>query len=355
MGQKGGKGIVFPFPSWYTWEKEVLTMIPDPPKKLSVLFILEILRRETNEEHRLTQGEIVALLKKRYHMEVERKSVARNVNDLIQAGYDIVYDGGYYMESRDFEYSELRLIIDSVLFSKNIPKRQCKKLVDKLMNLTDRYFNVRVRHIATMPARSGDRRQIFYTIEVLDEAITAGKKVSFWYNEYRTDKKLHRKRESRYVVSPFQIAATNGRYYLICCTDRHDNIAHYRLDHIENARVEEEKARSVTEIPGNEHGLDLPRHMAEHIYMFSGDSRRVIFRANLSAVDQIIDWFGTDVTFFNETEKTVDVSVLVNEAAMFCWLMQYGMSCEVLSPESLRLRVRDAARAMAEKYDRDPE
>ena len=89
--------------------------------------------------------------------------------------------------------------------------------------------------------------------------------------------------------------------------------------------------------------------------MFSGKSTRVLFRAKLSAVDQIIDWFGSDVIFENETDTTVDVSVRVNENAMFCWLLQYGMSCEVLDPPSLRAKVRDAVNDMAKKYAEDPQ
>jgi len=206
-----------------------------------------------------------------------------------------------------------------------------------------------------MPNTPINNRQIFFTIEILDEAISQGKKVSFWYNEFRTDKKLHRKKESRYVVSPYQIAATNGRYYLICCTDKYDNVAHYRLDHMEGAQLMEEKAKPISEVKGMEHGLDLPKHMAEHIYMFSGESKRVVFRAKLSAVDQIIDWFGTEISFFNETDTTVDVSVRVNESAMFCWLLQYGTSCEVLSPPTLREKVKNAVNEIAKKYEKDPE
>lgn len=327
----------------------------NPPKKLSILFILEILKKETNAEHRLTQPQILRLLKQNYNLEVERKSIARNISDLIEAGYDILYDGGYYLASSEFEYSELRLLIDSVLFSKSIPVSQRKTLLNKVSNLADRHFNARVRHIATMPPSPTDNRQIFYTIDMLDEAISHGKKVSFWYNEYHTDKRLHRKRESRYVVSPYQIAATNGRYYLICCTNHHDNVSHYRLDHMEGVRVLKESARPMGEVRGLEHGLDLPKHMAEHIYMFSGESRRVVFRAKLSAVDQIIDWFGTDVFFYNETDSTVEVSVRVNESAMFCWLLQYGLSCEVLYPPALRQRVKEAIGEMAKKYESDPE
>lgn len=329
-------------------------MTTDPPKKLSILYILEILKQESNEDHPLSHQEILHLLKRDYNMELERKSVGRNIQDLIDAGYDIVTDKGCYLASRDFEYSELRLLIDSVLFSKNIPQKQCKDLVKKVAGLTDRHFNAHVRHITTMPTADTNNRQIFYSIEVLDEAISQGKKVSFWYNEYHTDKKLHHKRENRYTVSPYQIAATNGRYYLICCTDRYDNVAHYRIDHIDGIELLEEKAKPMSEVKELENGLDLPKHMAEHIYMFSGKSARVLFRAQRYAVDQIIDWFGSDVRFENETDTTVDVSVRVNENAMFCWLLQYGMSCEVLSPPALRERVKNAVNDMAKKYAEDP-
>lgn len=322
----------------------------DPPKKMAVLYILEILKRETNEDHRISQKDLLSKLENDYDMRLERKSITRHINDLIDAGYDIISDNGYYLATREFENSELRLIIDSLLFSKNIPQKQCKELIKKLLSFSDRYFDASVKHITTLPARKTDNGQIFYTIGILDEAITQKKKVSFYYTEYRTDKKPHRKRAERYVVNPYQIAATNSRYYLICSTDKHDNISHYRLDHMEGAEILEETARPIQEITGQEYGLDLPKHMAEHIYMFSGESKRVTFRADLKIVDQIIDWFGTDITFTNETDTTVDASVIVNEAAMFCWLLQYGSNVEVLSPQSLRNRMKATVADMAEKY-----
>ena len=51
-----------------------------------------------------------------------------------------------------------------------------------------------------------------------------GRQVSFTYNSYGTDKKLHPRRDSagnirEYIVNPYQIAAANGRYYLICNYD----------------------------------------------------------------------------------------------------------------------------------------
>ena len=39
---------------------------------------------------------------------------------------------GYYLEEREFEDAELRMLIDSVLFSKTIAGSSAKKLIEKL-------------------------------------------------------------------------------------------------------------------------------------------------------------------------------------------------------------------------------
>lgn len=61
------------------------------------------------------------------------------------------------------------------------------------------------------------------TIETLDKAISRGLQVSFTYNSYDIDKKLHPRKNSEgevrnYTINPYQIVATNGRYYLLSVT-----------------------------------------------------------------------------------------------------------------------------------------
>ena len=210
------------------------------PKKMLSMHILGILRKYTDADHRLSQKEIGEILKNEYDMVVDRKSIKRNLMDLIDLGFEIEYSesvrlvpnkvtgqleencflSDFYLV-RDFTDSELRLLIDSLLFSKHIPYSQCKELIGKLEGLSNRYFRARVGHIRTMPDLSLHSQQLFYTIEVLDEAISKGRQVSFTYNSYGTDKKLHPRRDEagnirEYIVNPYQIAAANGRYYLIC-------------------------------------------------------------------------------------------------------------------------------------------
>ena len=61
------------------------------PKKLLIVNILDILKRYTDEDHRLSQKEIETLLKTEYGMEAGRKAVKRNLMDLLEFGCEIEY------------------------------------------------------------------------------------------------------------------------------------------------------------------------------------------------------------------------------------------------------------------------
>lgn len=166
-------------------------------EKLLIMNILDILKKYTDKNHRLIQKEIVEILDNEYDMKTDKKSVKRNLMNLIEFGYDIEYSEslrvyknkqGKEIESlilsdfylnRDFFDGELRLLIDSLMFSKHIPQAQCMELVEKLEGLSNIYFLSRVKHISTFTDDSVDNKQLFYTIYVLDEAIS--KKTSIFF------------------------------------------------------------------------------------------------------------------------------------------------------------------------------
>ena len=168
-----------------------------------------------------------------------------------------------------------------------------------------------------MPDTEPQNKQLFYTIEMLDKAIIKGRQVAFYYNEYHTDMKMYpRENEKgekrRYIINPYQIAAINGRYYLICNYDKYDNVANYRLDRITDIEILPVPVKPMKKVKGLENGLNLPKHMAEHIYMFTGESAAVTFRAKKYLVSEIIDWFGKDIKFSDETEDDLIRSRLVH-------------------------------------------
>ncbi len=126
-------------------------------KKLALLRIWQILKEHSDYDHPLKQQEIMDLLEKEYDITLERKAVKANISLLQEAGIEIetVKDRlanreGVYLESREFDDSELRLLIDSVLGSKHITAKYSKDLIERLCGLSSKYFKPYVTHIHTV-------------------------------------------------------------------------------------------------------------------------------------------------------------------------------------------------------------
>lgn len=326
-------------------------------KKMLNMLILEILKEYSDQEHRLTQQEIIRLLKSNYDMDCDRRSVKNNVMCLKELGYEISMEDGYYLLEREFDDAELRMLIDSVLFSKNLTQKQAKTLIEKLKGMGNRYFSAKVNHVSNLPElHHGDNKQLMYVLDTINEAISQHKKISFVYNKYGSDFKLHPKREEKYVVNPYQMVANNGFYYLIGNYDKYDDISHYRLDKMTCVEMLTEKVKPKNQVTGLEQGLNLPKHMAEHIYMFSGESVAINMLVDETIISELVDWFGND---FYVIEKRRNNQVLVrlkcNEQAFFYWALQYGPYVEVLEPVSLRSKIAEAVSEMNEKYHRNGE
>lgn len=339
-------------------------MYTKQPKKMLIINILDILKRHSDQDHRLSQKDILRYLREEYEMDADRKSIRRNIEDLMDFGYDIEYKetirstpnpktgeleenniwSDFYLV-REFDDSELRLLIDSLLFSKHIPYSQCKELIEKLEALSSEHFRAKVKHISTMPDQMSPNKQLFLTIDVLDEAISKGRQVEFSYLEYGTDKRQHARKDAKgekrvSVVNPYQMAAANGRYYLICNYDQYDNVANVRIDRITDIRILDTPAKDQKKVKGLEHGLNLPKHMAEHVYMFSGESAPVTFRFRRYLLNDVIDWFGREIAFVNETEDEITARITVNLQAMQRWAVQYAPHAAVMSPERLVEEIR---------------
>ena len=207
--------------------------------RLTALKVLEILRQESDKLHPLTLQKIADKLAEEFDStgtHGNRHTARAYVEALQENGCPIVRTRrGYYLEP-DFEDGELRMLIDSVLFS-NLPHVTAKKIIEKLKNLGNKRFKPKVRHVYNLSSlKRSDNDQIMNSIDVISDAVTAHKKICFVYNNYSTDFKLHPRREEPYKVSPFQMVTANNRYYLIANTDGHDNISHYRIDRMTDVK-----------------------------------------------------------------------------------------------------------------------
>lgn len=322
------------------------------PKKLAILRIWQILQKHSDYDHPMTQEEIIKYLESDYGIEMERKAVGKNIADLRDAGIDIgSRRAGSYIDSREFEDSELKLLIDGVLQSKHITAHHSKDLIEKLCGLSNKYFRSHVKNVYSVNDWSKTENQaLFYNIDVVDEAIATGKQVQYDYNKYGVDAKLHKSSFQR--VSPYQLILHNQRYYLMGYSDYWGNMTFHRLDRISNMRIYDKPATPITSVKGYENGIDFKQIASTMPYMYTDTPERIEFIADEYIVDQIIDWFGKDIKMSTlpDNEKKVKVELFASPNAMEHWALQYLNYVEVTKPESLRERIKSVLQAAEKKY-----
>ena len=349
-------------------------MPTDSGKKVIILYILQILRKFTDENHKMTQQQIADRMRSEYGMTVSRSTVKRNIADLIDAGYEIqyrevvrthvnrqtgeteenvIYTDLYY--EHDFLESELRLLIDGLLFSRSVPYRQRKDLINKLAGLSGAHFNQRMKRIHCMSADSPQNPELFLNIDTLDQAIEEGRQVEITYGHYGTDMKLHRTldedgNEKRQKLNPYQLAACEGKYYLICNKDNYDTVANYRVDRMMHVEKLETPVKPKSEVIGLEDGLDLQKYVFQNLNMFSGKPEKVEFEIPQGAVSLVIDFFGKHVHFHEQDDGIISCNLEVSREAMKHWAAQFAGIVRVTSPAALVEEVKEEIRRSAVNY-----
>ena len=299
----------------------------------------------------MTQEDIATKLENEYGIVIERKAISRNISLLKESGVEIESRrAGSYLDRRDFEDSELHMLIDGVLSSKHITARHSKDLIDRICSLSNKYFRSSVKHIHSVNDWSKtDNQALFYNIELIDAAIEEGKQIHYDYNKYGIDKKLHK--TSQQYVSPYLMILHNQRYYLMAYSEYWHNMVFHRLDRITNMTIIDRKATPIKNVPGYENGINYKELSSTMPYMYSDQPEHIDFISDEGIIDQIVDWFGNDVRIMKSNDEgKVRVSVKASPTAMEFWAMQYINHVEILSPEPLRIRMREVLNNGLKKY-----
>ena len=118
-------------------------------QKQKILFIMDYLQKHSHKDNPVNTSEIIKMLRQE-GISADRKSIYSDIKALIAYGLDIVSipgkTGGYYIASpKDFQLSELKLLVDAVLSSKYLTEKKSRELVHKLCDLcgTDKEAELR--------------------------------------------------------------------------------------------------------------------------------------------------------------------------------------------------------------------
>ena len=325
-------------------------------KKTSIILILKVLEEFSDENHYLTQQNIIDKVDALYGIELERKSVANSLMLLEELGYDINKGprGGFALLSRNLEKSEVTFLVDAIFSSKSISGKQAKELTEKVSSGLSKYDRKSYEYLnKSSEVSRTTNKEVFLTIDLINDAIKRNKWVGFKYVDYdENGQETLRFDGYEYHRSPCYLVNNFGRYYFLGYGYKHDGVSAYRLDYMKDVYIMEDRERldpkTLKEFKKYNSFTD---YMNDHIYLFDGDTIEVKMKLNNpSIVKYLYDWFGKNARIYKENDELM-ATVKCNETAFFYWAMQYGQHLHIISPQSMVDLITLAASEILKQYN----
>ncbi len=309
-------------------------------RKLSI--IRDLLYEKTNASHPITVKEVIAELNA-MGISAERKSIYDDMETLQVLGEDIkTVRGratGYYIDNRNFDLSELKLLIDAVRASKFIPEKQSKNLMAKLSALAcvhDRPSLNRQVFVSNRAKSLND--DIFSTIDILHEAMEKDLSVSFKYFQWTVDgRKEYRKNGERYNISPWSLVWDDSTYYLVGFDNEKGELRHYRVDKMSKALLSNIPRQGKEEFKK----YDIKSYSGAIFGMFGGEMERVTIACANRLANVMLDRFGNKTPIIKQGDRFRITVNVVPSPVFLGWVISFGDEAEIIEPRDIK-----------EKYDR---
>lgn len=326
--------------------KEDETMVN---QKATILCILEILQKYTDEDHRISTEKLREKLKMIYDVDMERRTIYRNIDALCNMGYDIQgYSDnreGYCLMDRTFEASEIRLLCDAVAASDMISPDTSKKLVKRLSEMLS-VFQSRMlqRTVYVKEEKDNSNHKIFYNIDTLNIAINQGCKVSMKKLYHNFQVGLIPTKDSPMVFNPYATLWADGNYYVIGKEDGDEDLQHYRIDRLQGIEILEQTVEMVFG------GINPNQYAERYIYNKGEQAGHFDIECDTSLWEELAECFEDDVAVLGFDHNKVQARVKSIPSTMKAWVLGRCDKCEVIAPKKFRDEVQSAVMEGYRKY-----
>lgn len=321
--------------------------------KIKLLKIWEILKQESDENRPLTTGQIIGRLADS-GITCDRRTLYADIATLNSFGYEVVTQKGqhsnsYYIVDRSFDIPELRILIDAVQAASFISPKKTEELAGKIAALGGSYrADILKKNIVEFNTTKHNNEHIYYSVNVIEDAILSGKKIKFQYFDLtENQERKFRKNGEKYLVNPVAMVFSNDNYYMIGYHDNHDGVTTYRIDRMLNAEISEE---SINE-KAKPKGLNASNHRKQSFFMYSGKTETVRFEADRDMLDVIYDKFGENTRIICLDEKRISFSAEIEISPVFFgWCCSFGERLKVVGPNSVVSEMAELLNKMTRFY-----
>ena len=326
-------------------------------KNGNILYILNVLKKYSDEDHLLSCAEIQRKIKDIYDVEIDPRTIRRNINLLkYKLDYDISTRDdngkGYYINrdpETDFEPGEIRAIIDNFSYANYIVPSIAKNIIKKCKSIQTVYENEKLKdyHIYANNSKT-ENVEVIKNIEDISESIFKHKKIKFEYWKYAITDILEKKIVSTPVVSPYAIVYSKQEFYLVGIKEGKITFYNYRIDRIKNIQILKE---DITIKKKKDEIQDFAESSTE---MFGGKKEEIEAICHIWLLDTIFETFGRKVTIekIQDDEEHFKLFVDTNTLGFKMWAMRNIDLVEIKRPLTLRNEMKDVLKKAIKKYEK---
>ena len=322
-------------------------------KNGNILYILNVLKKYTDEEHMLSAAEIQEKIKEIYDVDIDTRTIRRNINLLkIKLEYDISTreenGKGYYINRNpdtDFEPGEIRAIIDNFSYANYIVPSIAKEIIKKCKNMQNVYENKKLVNYKIYANDSKtENMEVIKNIEDISDAIVNLNKIKFEYWKYKMMDKLEKVIVSKPVVTPFAIIYNKQEFYMIGVKEGQDKFYNYRIDRIKNLKILNEK-RTIKKTQ-----REIQEFAESNVEMFGGEKEEIEAVCSMFLLDTVFEQFGKNITIIKKDEDSFRLVVDANRLGFKFWTLRNIDAVEIIRPKALREEIKKIIKDAEKRY-----
>ena len=323
----------------------------DKDPKLRPLYLAQILYERTDEDHYLTTAQLMEILEKEYGIKTHRQTIPADVKALRSFGMEIQEvmssQKRYNLISREYNVAEIKLLIDAVESSKFITKKKSEELVAKLSKMAGRNQAENLkRNIAAEARIKYDNESIYLIIDGINEAINAGKQISFLYFKYDVRKEPRLRNDGKpWVFSPHKLVWNGDFYYMVGVFDNGKRVGTFRVDRI--MRRPDILAADALPFPAD---FDFDKYLQTSFRMYGTKFTMVDLICKNDVMDAILDKFGKDVTTYCYDMENFRTEVdVVPSNVFYSWVFGFGGDVVINGPANVKEEYKQLVQKVADK------
>ena len=321
----------------------------DKDARLRPFYLAQILYDRTDEDHYLTTAQLIEILEKEYKIKTHRQTIPVDVQTLRAFGMEIQEvmssQKRYNLISREYDVAEIKLLIDAVESAKFITKKKSEELVAKLSKMAGRNQadNLK-RNISAEDRIKYDNESIYLIIDGINEAINAGKKISFLYYKYDVKKEPKLRNEGKpFVFSPHKLVWNGDFYYMVGVFDNGKRIGTFRLDRV--MRRPDILEEDALPFPAD---FDFEKHLQTSFRMYGTKYTTVDLICSNDVMDAILDKFGKDVTTYCYDMENFRAEVdVVPSSVFYSWVFGFGGDVVINGPAEVKEQYKQLVQKVA--------